>query len=71
MKEKELDLEILKFLNALANKTEDGYLWREVCGLIKEIEDVKNLTIPIIGNKRKCNCIGMSDKVKCGFKCYT
>jgi len=74
----ELDLKILNFLNNLANKTDDGYLWREVCELIKQIEDIKNLTIPVnimessqIPKKKiKCRCVGMVDKVKCGFDCY-
>ena len=45
---KKLDTEILNFLNIVANKTDDSYIWRECCGFIKEIERVKNLTIPFV-----------------------
>ena len=46
--------EILDFFNILANKTDDAYLWRECCGFIKEIERVKNLTIPRVIKREEC-----------------
>ena len=45
-----LDIDILNFLNVVAKDTENGYIWREACGFIKEFERVKNLTIPRVIN---------------------
>ena len=35
--EDELYKDILKFLNTIANKTDNGYVWREACGLELEL----------------------------------
>ena len=52
-KEKQLYLDILKFLNEIANKIDNGYIWREACGLIKEMEEVEKLTTPNINKQRE------------------
>ena len=42
-----LDKEVLKFLDIVANKTDNGYVWREACTFIKEFERVKGLSMEL------------------------
>tara|TARA_R110002167_G_scaffold22038_1_gene79222 strand:+ start:207 stop:422 length:216 start_codon:yes stop_codon:yes gene_type:complete len=47
----------------------------EIYQALKDYAKTEQLTLTDVGcslpkRKRECNCSGMSDKVKCDFKCY-
>mgnify|MGYP003678730038 CR=1 FL=1 len=52
----------------------DGRLYKAIIDALNEAIDYthscKSDSKQLPKRKRECNCSGMSDKVKCGFKCY-
>jgi hypothetical protein len=55
-RKEKLDIDLLKFLTYLSNETDNKYIWRESCGLIKEIKSINNIESKNISESIVCNC---------------